>query len=93
MIEKRLGLATLKYQKLENLVNAMKAAIGLAKDKLCTYCRDGCEPGGKVTTALSTGKRIKERRISFLLFDDYYGSRATLQFGFGYPDSARRTIR
>jgi len=32
-----LGLTTLRYQRLEDLV----AAIGLPKDKLCTYCWDG----------------------------------------------------
>ena len=36
-IRKRLNLTTLKYQKLEDLV----VAIGLPKDKLCTYCWDG----------------------------------------------------
>ena len=35
----RLKLTTLKYQKLENLVKA----IGLPKNKLCTYCWDGVE--------------------------------------------------
>jgi amidophosphoribosyltransferase len=39
IIRKRLGLTTLKYQKLENLVKA----IGLPKEKLCTYCWDGKE--------------------------------------------------
>ena len=38
-IRKRLGLTTLQYQRLEDLV----AAIGLPKEKLCTYCWDGCE--------------------------------------------------
>ena len=36
-IRHRLRLTTLKYQKLENLVEA----IGLPKDKLCTHCWDG----------------------------------------------------
>jgi amidophosphoribosyltransferase len=36
---KRLNLTTLKYQRLEDLV----AAVGLPKEKLCTYCWDGCE--------------------------------------------------
>jgi amidophosphoribosyltransferase len=36
-IAQKLGLTTLKYQRLEDLV----AAIGLPKDKLCTYCWDG----------------------------------------------------
>jgi amidophosphoribosyltransferase len=36
-IRKRLGLTTLKYQKLD----ALTKAIGLPKDKLCTYCWDG----------------------------------------------------
>ena len=38
-IRSRLNLTTLKYQKLDNLV----AAIGLPKEKLCTFCWDGCE--------------------------------------------------
>jgi len=38
-IGERLQLTTLKYQKLENLVKA----IGLPKNKLCTYCWDGVE--------------------------------------------------
>ena len=38
-IRKRLGLTTLKYQKLDDLVKA----IGLPKCKLCTYCWDGVE--------------------------------------------------
>jgi amidophosphoribosyltransferase len=38
-IRKRLKLTTLKYQKLSDLV----AAIGLPKEKLCTYCWDGAE--------------------------------------------------
>ncbi len=38
-IGRRLGLTTLKYQKLNDLVDA----IGLPKSRLCTYCWDGCE--------------------------------------------------
>ncbi len=38
----RLQLTTLRYQKLEDLVTA----IGLPKEKLCTYCWDGCEGCG-----------------------------------------------
>jgi amidophosphoribosyltransferase len=38
-INKRLKLTTLKYQKLEDLVEA----IGLPKEKICTYCWDGVE--------------------------------------------------
>ena len=41
-IRRRLQLTTLRYQKLEDLV----AAIGLPKEKLCTYCWDGCEGCG-----------------------------------------------
>ena len=39
VIRKRLKLTTLQYQRLEDLVEA----IGLPKEKLCTYCWDGCE--------------------------------------------------
>ncbi len=38
-IKQTLKLTTLRYQKLDNLVKA----IGLPKDKLCTYCWDGAE--------------------------------------------------
>jgi len=38
-IRKRLNLSTLQYQRLDDLV----AAIGLPKNKLCTYCWDGAE--------------------------------------------------
>ncbi len=38
-IRVHLGLTSLKYQLLEDLI----AAIGLPKDKLCTYCWDGQE--------------------------------------------------
>ncbi|MDY6914402.1 MAG: amidophosphoribosyltransferase [Planctomycetota bacterium] len=37
VIKKRLNLTSLKYQKLDDLVEA----IGLPKEKLCTYCWDG----------------------------------------------------
>ena len=36
-IRKRLGLTTLKFQAMDDLVNA----IGLPKEKLCTHCWDG----------------------------------------------------
>ncbi len=39
-IRQRLNLTTLKYQRLADLVTA----IGLPKEKLCTYCWDGAEP-------------------------------------------------
>ena len=42
-IRKRLNLTSLKYQKLDDLVRA----IGLPKDKLCTFCWDGAEPKTK----------------------------------------------
>lgn len=39
-IGQRLRLTSLKYQKLEHLIEA----IGLPKNKVCTYCWDGTEP-------------------------------------------------
>jgi amidophosphoribosyltransferase len=39
IIGERLGLSTLQYQRLDDLVEA----IGLPKEKLCTYCWDGAE--------------------------------------------------
>ncbi|HSW31316.1 MAG TPA: amidophosphoribosyltransferase [Longimicrobiales bacterium] len=41
-IRARLKLTTLRYQTLPDLVEA----IGLPKEKLCTYCWDGCEGCG-----------------------------------------------
>ncbi len=41
-IRKILGLTTLKYQSIEKLVEA----IGLPKEKICTYCFDGVDPTG-----------------------------------------------
>lgn len=41
-VRQRLGLTTLRYQRLDDLV----AAIGLPKERLCTYCWDGAEPFG-----------------------------------------------
>jgi amidophosphoribosyltransferase len=38
-IREHLKLTTLKYQRLEDMVQA----IGLPKEKLCTYCWDGCD--------------------------------------------------
>ena len=38
-IRVRLGLSSLKYQRIEDMVEA----IGLPKEKLCTYCFDGAE--------------------------------------------------
>jgi len=38
-IANRLSLTSLRYQRLDDLVQA----IGLPKDKLCTYCWDGCD--------------------------------------------------
>jgi amidophosphoribosyltransferase len=40
-IRRRLNLTTLKYQVMDDLV----AAIGLPKEKLCTYCWDGVDAG------------------------------------------------
>ncbi len=38
-IRRRLSLTSLRYQELDDLVEA----IGLPKEKLCTFCWDGCE--------------------------------------------------
>jgi amidophosphoribosyltransferase len=38
--QRRLGLTTLRYQRLDDLI----AAIGLPKERVCTYCWDGVEP-------------------------------------------------
>ena len=41
-IRQKIGLTTLKYQTIDQLVEA----IGLPKCKLCTFCFDGCDPTG-----------------------------------------------
>ncbi|MCU0874161.1 MAG: amidophosphoribosyltransferase [Pirellulaceae bacterium] len=42
-IRQQLGLTSLKYQRLDDLVQA----IGLPKSRLCTYCWDGAESGAR----------------------------------------------
>lgn len=39
-IQKELGITTLKYQRIEDMVNA----IGLPREKLCLYCWLGDHP-------------------------------------------------
>ena len=39
-VQQRMGLTSLRYQHLSDLVHA----IGLPKEKLCTYCWDRAEP-------------------------------------------------
>ena len=46
-IARRLGLTSLRYQRLDDMVEA----VGLPKEKLCTFCWDGCEPACKRETA------------------------------------------
>jgi amidophosphoribosyltransferase len=38
-VRRRLGLTSLRYQRLDDLVTA----IGLPRERLCTYCWNGCE--------------------------------------------------
>lgn len=42
-IRNRMGLTTLKYQTLHDMVEA----IGMPKEKVCTYCWDGCDVAAK----------------------------------------------
>jgi len=53
VIRDRLKLTTLRFQKLADLV----AAIGLPKEKLCTYCWDGVEPDESHCAGCSKAKR------------------------------------
>ena len=46
-IRTRLNLTTLLYQRLDDLVEA----VGLPKEKLCTYCWDGADPHGMACEA------------------------------------------
>ncbi|MBM3287847.1 MAG: amidophosphoribosyltransferase, partial [Candidatus Eisenbacteria bacterium] len=54
-IGSRLGLTTLKYQSLDDMV----AAIGLPRDKLCTYCWNGESLYEQDSPPASTGKRAR----------------------------------
>ena len=40
VIRERMKLTTLRYQRLDDLVDA----VSLPRDRLCTYCWDGCDP-------------------------------------------------
>lgn len=40
VIRKRMGITTLQYQRLDDMVEA----IGLPRERLCTYCWDGSDP-------------------------------------------------
>ena len=44
-IRSNLGLTTLQYQKLDDMV----AAIGLPREQLCTYCWNGESAGRRLT--------------------------------------------
>ena len=48
-IGKRLGLTSLRYQRIDDMVEA----VGLPKEKLCTYCWDGAEGCGSCPTSES----------------------------------------
>jgi len=63
-IRGRLKLTTLKYQRLSDLV----AAIGLPKEKLCTYCWDGAEACQSCPTMASS-------RVPVLVAADPAGER------------------
>ena len=52
-IRHHLNLTTLKYQRLDDLVKA----IGLPKEKLCTYCWDGVD--GRTKQAADNRKSSK----------------------------------
>ena len=50
-VQHRLGLTSLSYQHLSDLVHA----IGLPKEKVCTYCWDGAEPYASCSRSPETG--------------------------------------
>jgi len=53
-VRQRLGLTSLKYQKLSDLVSA----IGLPKERLCTYCWDGAELCGSCPARAADKKKL-----------------------------------
>jgi len=52
-IRRRLNLTSLRYQRLDDLVQA----VGLPKDRLCTYCWDGADPYGLARETLAAAAR------------------------------------
>jgi len=46
-VRRRLNLTSLQYQRLDDLVEA----VGLPKERLCTYCWDGADPYGMASEA------------------------------------------
>ena len=56
-VRQRLGLTTLEYQKLGDLVSA----IGLPKEKLCTYCWDGVEACGSCPSRAADEQQLPVR--------------------------------
>ena len=54
----RFALKSLKYTKIEDLIEA----IGLPKDKVCTYCFDGCNPDSQsAATNVSEANHQREQ--------------------------------
>lgn len=50
-ISRRLRLTTLRYQTLNDLIQA----IGLSEEKLCTFCWSGCDPAGQACRTAELG--------------------------------------
>jgi len=53
-VRQRLALTTLRFQRLDDLIGA----IGLPREKLCTYCWDGCEGCGAKANASENQQEI-----------------------------------
>jgi len=58
VIRRRLNLTTLRYQRLDDLVEA----VGLPKQKLCTYCWDGADPYGMAREACAGAAEARPAR-------------------------------
>jgi amidophosphoribosyltransferase len=56
-IGKRMGLTSLKYQRLDDMIKA----IGIPEEKLCTYCWDGCD---KPCKGRGTAKNISKSTVT-----------------------------
>jgi amidophosphoribosyltransferase len=62
-VRQRLGLTSLRYQRLENLVSA----IGLPKQRLCTYCWDGADRCATCPVADPAGPGTVTHKIQHIL--------------------------
>ncbi len=58
-IEKKMGLTSLKYQQLNDMVRA----IGLPKERLCTYCWNGCDRPAELKDSSTKSQKATAEKL------------------------------